>query len=60
MNYGSYEKLTIKEKAIYNRKKWFILLAATATFGLLIFFSELRFETSGRVGWMPGDYGWDD
>ena len=60
MNYGSYEKLTIKEKAIYNRKKWFILLAATATFGLLIFFSELRFETSGRVGWLPGDYGWDD
>ena len=33
---NEYEKLTIEEKAIYNRKKRFILLAATATFSLLI------------------------
>ena len=42
-----YEKLTIEEKAVYDRKKWFILLAITATFSVLIF-SGLSFGTSGR------------
>ena len=50
-----YEKLTIEEKAVYDRKKWFILLAITATFSVLIF-SGLSFGTSGRgSGWVAGD-----
>ena len=52
---NEYEKLTTEEKAVYNRKKWFILLAATAAFSLLIL-SGLRFETSGHGrGWIAGD-----
>ena len=39
---NEYEKLTIEEKAVYNRKKWFILLAATATFGVFILIGEAR------------------
>ena len=39
---NEYEKLTIEEKADYNRKKWFILLAATATFGVLILIGLAR------------------
>ena len=51
-----YEKLTIEEKAVYDRKKWFILLAiTTATFSVLIF-SGPSFGTSGRGGgWVAGD-----
>ena len=39
---NEYEKLTIEEKADYNRKKWFILLAATATLGVFIVIGEAR------------------
>ena len=39
---NEYEKLTIEEKADYNRKKRFILLAATATFGVLILIGFAR------------------
>ena len=49
------EKLTIKEKAVYNRKKWFILLAITATFSVLIL-SGLGYKPSGHGrGWIAGD-----
>ena len=37
---NEYEKLTIQEKADYNRKKWFILLAIPATVSVLIFIGE--------------------
>ena len=50
-----YEKLTIEEKAVYDRKKWFILLAITTIFGILII-SGLSFGTdSGGGGWVAGD-----
>ena len=52
---NEYEKLTIEEKAVYNRKKWFILLAITATFSVLIL-SGLGYKSSGhRRGWIAGD-----
>ena len=58
---NEYEKLTIEEKADYNRKKWFILLAITATVSVLIFIG-LSSEPIGRGGgWIAGDVvGWDD
>ena len=39
---NEYEKLTIEEKADYNRKKRFILLAVTATFGVFILIGLAR------------------
>ena len=52
---NEYEKLTIEEKADYNRKKWFILLVATATFTVLIL-SGLGFKPNGHGrGWIAGD-----
>tara|TARA_Y100000590_G_scaffold253556_1_gene284831 strand:- start:567 stop:1010 length:444 start_codon:yes stop_codon:yes gene_type:complete len=43
-----YEKLTIEEKAVYDRKKWFVLVAITAIFGIM-FIEGLRFGP-----WGPG------
>ena len=52
---NEYEKLTIEEKAAYNRKKWFILLAITSTFSVLIL-SGLGYKPSGHGrGWIAGD-----
>ena len=39
---NEYEKLTIEEKADFNRKKRFILLAVTATFGIFILIGLAR------------------
>ena len=39
---NEYEKLTIEEKADYNRKKRFILLAVTATFGVFVLIGFAR------------------
>ena len=39
---NEYEKLTIEETADYNRKKRFILLAVTATFGVFILIGLAR------------------
>ena len=40
-----YEKLTIEEKAVYDRKKWFVLVAITAIFGIM-FIAGLDFGSS--------------
>ena len=50
-----YEKLTIEEKAVYNRKKWFTLLAITATFSVLILSGHSYKPSGHRRGWIAGD-----
>ena len=58
---NEYEKLTIQEKADYNRKKWFILLAITATVSVLIFIGDWSEPIGRSGGWVAGDVvGWDD
>ena len=50
-----YEKLTIKEKVVYDRKEWFILLAITAIFGIIFISGVGSGTSSGGGGWVAGD-----